>query len=397
MRKRTTRILALTLCLLLALTGAAAASNETILSIDFVPITGSPFTADTLNGVSALYGSSEYDCTELVRRYYKTLYGVDVLFYDSGLRVKDNDTYWFEKTDTPAPGDVLYATGTARGKSYAHAALLKFLSDGGTRATLIEQNWSWNNQAAYEREIPWPSDCYTAYTLRCSSGVPTPKLQQADTVSDWAESLVAEAKTLGLTAEIPDGWQKAVTRERLAYLLVAADHVLTGNTAAITDASAEADSLGLLSAGSAKSTVTREAAAVALTRLIRLAGKTPDVDKTALELYPDADEISDWAREGVAVMTETGLMNGTEEGFEPAGTLTTEQAAALAVRICENPEPANVLLIAQSKTVVLSRGSLDAFDEIEQAAEASRARSAGELIATNSAVNAMIGLSHTNG
>ena len=90
-------------------------------------------------------------------------------------------------------------------------------------------------------------------------------------------------------------------------------------------------------------------------------------------------------------------MNGTEEGFEPTGTLTTEQAAALAVRICENPEPANVLLIAQSKTVVLSRGSLDAFDEIEQAAEASRARSAGELIATNSAVNAMIGLSHTNG
>lgn len=399
MKKRSLRILAMTLCLLLLLTGAATASNETILGIEFVPITGTAFAVDTLNGVNALYGSSAYDCTELVRRYYKTLYGVNVLFSDSGLRVKDNTAYWFEKTDTPVPGDVLYATSTARGKSYSHAALLKYLSADGTRATLIEQNWSWNNQAAYEREIPWPSGCYTAYTLRCASGVPAAKLSQADTVSEWAESYVAEAKTLGLTVEIPDGWQRAITRERFAYLLVAAEHALTGSTAAITDASLEADSLGLLSAGQDKAAVTREAVATSLTRLLQLAGTAPAADQTVLSRYPDAADISAWALDGAAVMTETGLMSGTEEGFEPGETMTAEQAVALAVRICENPSPANVIspVLTMAKMTVNARQSDSVFDAIEQAAEASRAKSAGELITTDSAVGMMIGLSHAIG
>ena len=404
MKKHLLRLLCLALCLLLT-AGAALAANDTVLGVTTIRISGNDFAADTLNGVDALYNLTGpvYDCTELVRRYYRTLYGVDVVFSDAGPRVKDNPDFWFEQTDAPSTGDVLYATPAARGKNSAHAALVKYLNADGTRAVLIEQNWRWGDTAGVNRVIPWPSATYTAYTLRCASGTPAPALSGEDTVSGWAREYVDEAAADGLLNGFVDGFGKPITRGQFALLAVRAAHWLLGDSEKITNVSGEACALGLMGGDGALNfrayePISREAAAVTYTRLLALAGSAPEADGSVLSRYGDRDAISSWAADGVAVMTETGLMGGTGVNFEPAGGLTVEQAVALLMRICENPCPANVESpVRTAAAAPAAEDNSAVFSEIEQAAEQSAALRAGQFVATGSAVNRMIGLAHTNG
>ena len=46
--------------------------------------------------------------------------------------------------------------------------------------------------------------------------------------------------------------------------------------------------------------------------------------------------VSSWAKEGVNFVVDSGIMTGTDKGFEPQGTYTKEQAIVTMVRFFEN-------------------------------------------------------------
>ena len=75
------------------------------------------------------------------------------------------------------------------------------------------------------------------------------------------------------------------------------------------------------------SAVTREDIAVILYRATLLAGKTYETKK---ENFTDFDDVSDYAKEAVAYMAGTGIINGFEDGsFNPKAPATRAQAAKL--------------------------------------------------------------------
>ena len=81
--------------------------------------------------------------------------------------------------------------------------------------------------------------------------------------------------------------------------------------------------------------ITREQAAVILRRMVKCVGYSYAEDEF-ISGYTDYDEISEWARDGVNVMTNLGIMNGVGESkFGPKGTYTREQSAATMVRLYE--------------------------------------------------------------
>ena len=201
MRRIWSRIFLVVLCL--ALLAGNVFAGETTLILRFRPIESGVCAIDSIYGVSANYqnGATIY-CSELITRFYQTLYGVDVLVGDGPIVTGDDaDTYWFEPTTSPVAGDVAYAAPAKRGKGYPHYALVKYANAKAGTVTLMEQNWSWNGGAAYERTIPYSGDCYVFYSLRCASGKAKMNVPEADTVSPWAKSAVQRADNLTESAE----------------------------------------------------------------------------------------------------------------------------------------------------------------------------------------------------
>ena len=90
------------LCAALLCSGVFA--GEVTLTYRFRPIEDGLFAADSMYGVEARYqnGTTIY-CSELVSRYYETLYGLTVMVGE-GPVVVGTDTYWFEETLTPTAG-----------------------------------------------------------------------------------------------------------------------------------------------------------------------------------------------------------------------------------------------------------------------------------------------------
>jgi hypothetical protein len=398
MKRKLIRTLALALCVLLVFSGAAIASDETTMSVEYVPITGDGFVADTLNGVDALYNLTgpTYYCTELIVRYYKTLYDLDVIFND-GPEVKGNSNYWFEKTDSPQPGDVLYADASARAAGSNHAALVKTVNDGSL--TLIEENWSWNGQAGINRTVAWPGCCYTAYTLRSSSGTPSPKLTDGGSaatvipaempaavvnwaamgVSSWAMESMEQASVYGLTDGLSSGWSKPITRGQLAKLVLRAVNALSDAGQNGQDAFA----LGLMENSRLDDSLTRQEAATVFVRLLALLNITPEADSTALSRYTDAKSIASWAQNGVTIATQLGLMGGMSSGkFAPAGNLTLEQTVVILTRLCQSAPDLELAQITPKPATTVQAAAPTVSKSV---------RSAGELIADDSAVPLMIG------
>lgn len=76
--------------------------------------------------------------------------------------------------------------------------------------------------------------------------------------------------------------------------------------------------------------LTRQQAAAIMVRALGLEGKAPDPGfKTP---YKDDAKILNYARDGVYVVTQLGLMSGSQGNFNPGGTLTRAQAAAILER-----------------------------------------------------------------
>ena len=368
-KTRLQRVFAVLGCLLiLASLAVPVSAAEGTISCTYVPITGDGFVADTMNGVEArynLYGPTLY-CVELVVRYYQEVYGLEIRCSDSGPAVLNDDDLYFEKTDDPQPGDVMFGSAAARGKSYNHWALVK--ANNGSSLTLFEQNWRWNGQAGVNREIEYPTTCYEIYTLKSRSGAAiTPVEGSVAAVSTWAESYIDRAAEAGI-ATLETDFQADVTREAFCQMAV---NVLRNYGVKPTEgetACEQAASLGLVSNLDGGDALTRQEAAVITSRLMEQLGGAAETSLTALEVYDDADEIDGWAREAVAQLTACGLMSGSGGSFDPDGTMTNEQAVALMVRVDENPSPA-----------VTYQSGGDAEEETVSAAERMAARG-GDLL-----------------
>ncbi len=167
------RLVVLTLCVMTLGACLQVSAREVTLKCEYVRITGEGFVAETFNGVEARYnryGRTLY-CTELVQRYYKEVYGITVRCNGSqGPTVVGNENYWFRKTETPRPGDVMFASAGRRGVGYNHWAICKSADMQSGTITLFEQNWRWSGKAGVSRQIPYENNCYVYYELVCADG-----------------------------------------------------------------------------------------------------------------------------------------------------------------------------------------------------------------------------------
>ena len=368
MRKTICRLLALALCLALLSTIAFAAGEATIRA-DYVQISGEGFVADTFCGVDALYNETGATlfCNELIERFYQSVYGVSLLTDNGRLSVTDASGYWFELTTEPQPGDIAYASAEARGRYGNHYAIVKSVDLSEGTVTLFEQNWVWDGKAGVNRVIPYDGGCYDYYTMVGASGRAAPATSAdawtggADNSglttpsgsgsfyygvsnitgapSSWAKAYVGTADAYGVTMLADGTYQGTLTRRTLARLAANTARAL-GLTQDVSDPIAVVQQLGIMQPNTdgtfdTTSTVTRQMAATVLLRLLRQATGVFEVDMSALDRYPDKADISDWAAEAAAMMTQYALMNGTSKGFEPRSEMTLEQCITLLTRICE--------------------------------------------------------------
>lgn len=157
------------LVMLMSCVHAFAGENDDIKNVKWIEIDTSDgvFVVDTLNGIPAYYdgtgSGTYYQCMEYVVRYYRELY--EVYGVPCYAEYPPSDTVGsFKITSSPKVGDIVYWPAVRRGKSYQHYAIVKEVRDGAL--VIIEQNWQWNNQAALNRVITFPStgDYYDIWT-----------------------------------------------------------------------------------------------------------------------------------------------------------------------------------------------------------------------------------------
>ena len=102
------------LCLCAIILGSCwqATAAEVTVHIEYVTIESFGFVADTLNGVEAKYNpwGKNYDCSELIHRYYQQVYGISLALYGNAPHVVGREDVWFEKVSEPQVGDVLFAS-----------------------------------------------------------------------------------------------------------------------------------------------------------------------------------------------------------------------------------------------------------------------------------------------
>lgn len=142
-------------------------------------ITSNHFVADTFCGVDAIYdlSSGYYHCGELVIRFYKEAYGLDVvLSYRTCITILTKG-YDVAVPTIPHPGDVIYTPSEQREGNGQHFALVKSYKDGVI--TLFEQNVVWQGKAGINRQLKYPSDSYIIYTPVAKDGYPAPVLKNA--------------------------------------------------------------------------------------------------------------------------------------------------------------------------------------------------------------------------
>ena len=149
MKRAMRRMIAALICALMLGAVVSAAYTEATLDCTYITITSDGFVADTFCGVEARYNLTgpTYFCSELVERFYREVYVLNVITSDGTITVSGSKGLVFVRTDTPAPGDIAYASGPARGSAYNHYALVKSVDPARQTVTLFEQNWGWDGKA----------------------------------------------------------------------------------------------------------------------------------------------------------------------------------------------------------------------------------------------------------
>lgn len=159
-----------------------------------VKIVGQNFVADTFCGVNAYYnetGNSVYHCGELIERFYREAYGLDVEIRSTEPRLRMNtEGYKIVTTKTAKPGDVIFVSAAMRG-TYDHWAIVKYVKDG--YLVLFEQNVVYNGSAGVERKLKYPSDSYIIFSPVSEGEKPAPVLKNAGSAA--AEPSTTEKKT----------------------------------------------------------------------------------------------------------------------------------------------------------------------------------------------------------
>ena len=175
---------------------------------EWVKIEGENFVADTFMGVKALYNENDRDhqCGDLVIRFYKEAFGLDIYPYTSGGPTSETSGYKFVKTTSPKAGDIIYVSKEMRGSSQDHWAIVRDYSDG--YITMFEQNVIWNGQAVVGRQIKYPSDSYYVYTLVATDGSEVPEVDETEKTTqvqatEAPETTVAVTETTTLTTTKP--------------------------------------------------------------------------------------------------------------------------------------------------------------------------------------------------
>ncbi len=172
---------------------------DDISSGTYVEIKGKNFVADTFYGVKALYnenGPTLY-CNELIIRFYKEAYGLDVSAGTSGISMK-SEGYKFVTPSNPKPGDVVYVSAAMRGTS-DHWAIVKY--NKGDYLVLFEQNVVNGGKAGVERKLKYPSDSYKLYTPVSTGDKPDPVLKGSSGNSQTTEKTTE--KTTVTTTQKP--------------------------------------------------------------------------------------------------------------------------------------------------------------------------------------------------
>lgn len=148
----------------------------------WVKIEGERFVADTFMGVPALYNeydNSKYHCGEIVIRFYKEAYGLDIYPYTNDFPRSLTPGYKFVKTKTPKKGDIIFVSKEMRSSEQDHWAIVKDYRDG--YIILFEQNTIWEGKAGVERKLKCPSDSYYIFTPVSTGDAPPPVLRYAGT------------------------------------------------------------------------------------------------------------------------------------------------------------------------------------------------------------------------
>lgn len=175
---------ALLICLCAMILGSClqASAADVTVHIEYITIEKYGFVADTLNGVEAKYNpwGKNYDCSELIHRYYKEIYGISLALYGNAPHVVGRDDVWFEKVSEPQVGDVMFASSYSRGRPTCHWAICKSVDVENNTITMFEQNWRVGGTAGVGRQIPYAKNCYNYYRLMCASGPALTLAQEAE-------------------------------------------------------------------------------------------------------------------------------------------------------------------------------------------------------------------------
>ena len=182
-----------------------------------VEIKGNNYAVDYFCGVPALYNkSSTIYCNELVERFYREAYGLDVDAGTSGIKML-TEGYKFVTPSTPKPGDVVYVSAAQRG-TYDHWAIVK--SYNGTHLTLFEQNVKNGGMARIERQLKYPSNSYNLYTPVSEGEKPDPVLKGMSAETTKAEEIGStNVTTTAITTTKPTTTTPATTLTTTSLVL----------------------------------------------------------------------------------------------------------------------------------------------------------------------------------
>ena len=89
--------------------------------------------------VEAIYNltTASPDCLDYVQRYYREVYGLELQAVGHNIWITNDDTYYFERTSDPQPGDIGYATAEERERGCGHYVLCKEADEAAGTITLI--------------------------------------------------------------------------------------------------------------------------------------------------------------------------------------------------------------------------------------------------------------------
>lgn len=172
------------------------------------------------------------------------------------------------------------------------------------------------------------------------------------TVSPWAAEALGEAERLGLVPSTLAGLDltRPVTRAQFAAVSVALYQLLAGEGADRADTAspfadckdeqvARAYALGIVNGSgpntfSPRAPVSRQDAAVMLSRVFSLAGGRFTPASAWVSSFADIGEIAPYAAQAVAVMSGLGVMNGVgEKRFAPLEEISAQAALTAALRV----------------------------------------------------------------